>query len=60
MQRRTERVHLLVRPQTKDTLQRAARRKGISLSELLRRGAKLVAFEALTEPEDEETDDANT
>lgn len=49
MPRKTERVHLKVTKDTKALLKRAAKRRGISLSELVRRAAKMIAFEELTE-----------
>lgn len=44
---KTESVHLKVTPETKDVLERAASRRRISLSELMRTGAKLFTFEEL-------------
>lgn len=55
--KRTERVTVKVLPETKKCLRRAAERRGLSMSELVRRGMKNEAFEEFARSRDKETAD---
>lgn len=56
MSRKQGHIHFKVTRETKRVLERAARKRGVSLSELVRTGAKLFAFEELARPRDEEAE----
>lgn len=51
--KRSARIHIKVTPETKQGLRRAARRRGVSMSELIRAGAKRLAFDDLAGDEHE-------
>lgn len=55
--RRLERLVVQVLPETKEGLRRAAQRRGVSMSELVRAAAKRGGFDELArEQEDEEAE----
>lgn len=57
--KRSARIHIKVTPATKEGLRQAAQRRGVSMSELIRAGAKRLAFDDLASEDNgkDETDE---